>query len=266
VRRTLAILFDATGTLITVRGDVGERYARTAAAHGIRLAPDRASSAFAAALAAAPPLCFPGVPSALRDEAARGWWREIVRATVEASLVQPSDPHAPERTLPSPSGSPPVRGPSVRAGDSALEALFDDLYASFGSGRAWTAAEGTGPVLAELARRGYRLGVLSNSDARLPGILAALGLTGYLARVETSVGLGVAKPDPESFRRALAGLGVSAEDAAYVGDSPESDALGAARAGLLPVLLRAALPAGITGHTIARLPELLDLFPDTLDT
>jgi putative hydrolase of the HAD superfamily len=235
-----AILFDATGTLISVRGSVGERYARAAAARGIRLEPARAASAFAAALAAAPPLCFPALPRDARERAARGWWREVVGATVRASVTQGQEPCAP--------------------GEPAFEGLFDDLYGSFAGSEAWSAAEGAEAVLAELVRRGYRLGVLSNFDGRLPGILAALGLAGYLGRIETSVGLGVAKPDPDAFRRALARLGVPASDAAYVGDSPETDARGAAAAGLRPVLLRAALPSGVDGHSIAVLTDLLDLF------
>ncbi len=239
-----AILFDATGTLIAVRGSVGERYADAAAAHGLHLEPARAASAFAAALATAPPLCFPDAPAETRDEAAREWWRAVVAETAQASAATRED-------------RPP-------AADPRFEGFFQDLYARFAGPEAWRAAEGAEAVLAELARRGYRLGVLSNFDGRLPGILAALGLAGYLARIETSVGLGVAKPHPEAFHRALARLGVSASGAAYVGDSPETDAGGAAAAGLLPVLLRGALPSGIRGHSIERLSDLLDLFPGSL--
>ena len=236
-----AILFDATGTLIAVRGSVGERYAHAAAAHGLRLEPALTASAFAAALAAAPPLCFPDSPPESRDEAARQWWREIVAQTVWVGAVKPED--------------------QPSAADPRFEGFFADLYATFAGPEAWKAAEGAEEVLAELSHRGYLLGVLSNFDGRLPGILAALGLTGYLARIETSVGLGAAKPHPEAFRRALARLGVSASEAAYVGDSPRTDAGGAAGAGLLPVLLRGALPSGIRGHSIERLSDLLNLFP-----
>ncbi|HEY7462005.1 MAG TPA: HAD-IA family hydrolase [Gemmatimonadota bacterium] len=236
-RPIAAIVFDATGTLITLRSGVGRRYAQTAAAHGFDLDPGRVQRSFQAALAAAPPLCFPEVPDAERDGAARDWWRRVVAETVRASSDEP----------------PP-------ASDTRFEGFFQDLFAGFAAGDAWRAVEGGAAVLGELSRRGYRLGVLSNFDGRLPGILAALRLADYLAHVETSVSLGVAKPDPRAFLSALDGLGVAPGAAAYVGDSPVTDAAGAARAGLLPILLGAELPRGVAGIRIDRLADLLELF------
>ncbi len=235
-RPIAAILFDATGTLLTLRSGVGRRYAETAAAHGFDLAAGRVQRSFEAALAAAPPLCFPEVPDAERDGAARDWWRGVVAETVRSSSAEP----------------PPVSDPR-------FEAFFQDLFAGFAAGDAWRAVEGATAVLGELSRRGYRLGVLSNFDGRLRGILAALGLAGYLARVETSLSLGLAKPDPRAFVCALDGLGVPPGAAAYVGDSPVTDATGAARAGLLPILLGAELPRGVAGVRIDRLADLLEL-------
>jgi putative hydrolase of the HAD superfamily len=46
-----------------------------------------------------------------------------------------------------------------------------------------------------------------------------------------------AKPDPEPFRVALERLGVAPEHAAHVGNAPEADVAGAARAGLTSVLV-----------------------------
>lgn len=234
------ILFDATGTLIAVRGSVGRRYATRAAAHGIRLDPALTASAFAGALVAAPPLCFPNRPEAERDAAALDWWRAVVAETVRGGASTPLD--------------------RLGVGEARFEAFFTDLYASFAGAAEWRASGDAPPVLAELARRGYQLGVLSNFDRRLPGILAALGLAGYFGHIETSVELGAAKPDPRSFRGALARLGASPDATAYVGDSPETDARGAAGAGLLPVLLRGALPIGVPGVSIERLTDLLNVF------
>jgi putative hydrolase of the HAD superfamily len=234
------ILFDATGTLIEVRGSVGERYAALAAGHGIALDPGRADRAFAAALSGAPPLCFPGVPPPEREAAAADWWRAVVAETLKGSAL--------------------ATGAAAPPPDPPFEPFFQRLYAHFAGTLAWTPARDARHVLVRLARRGFRLGVLSNFDGRLPGILAALGLEPYLARIETSVSLGRAKPDPRAFQEALDRLGSTPERAAHVGDSLETDAAGAADAGLLPVLLRRPLPRGLAGFRIDRLRDLLGVF------
>ena len=225
------ILFDVTGTLLEVRGSVGRLYARVGRAHGLALDPAGVEARFVAALAGAPPLAFPGLAGDSLAQAELGWWREVVRRAA-------ADP-------------PPER----------LEGFFRDLYALFARPEAWRARPGAGGVLAELARRGYRLGALSNSDRRLAPLLAATGLAAHLAAIVTSVELGVAKPDPAAFHGALARLGVPPSAAAYVGDVPDVDGAGAARAGLLPVLVGAALPGGVRGFAVADLAGLLEVFP-----
>jgi putative hydrolase of the HAD superfamily len=66
-------------------------------------------------------------------------------------------------------------------------------------------------------------------DARLPGLLAGLGLRQSLDVLVLPSTCGLAKPDPRIFAFALAQLGVSAEAALYVGDR-ETDCVAAARA------------------------------------
>ena len=57
--------------------------------------------------------------------------------------------------------------------------------------------------LVRLVRRRCRVALLSNATDRLPRDLAALGLDREVDAVVTSARLGVAKPSPEAFRRAL---------------------------------------------------------------
>ncbi|MFN2432377.1 MAG: HAD-IA family hydrolase [Gemmatimonadota bacterium] len=233
-----AILFDVTGTLIEVRGGVGELYAAAARAHGIDLDANAARRSFETALAAAPPLAFAAGPGPTREAAERGWWRDVV-ARVVAGARRPA------------AADPP---------DQVLDDLLADLWRRFASAGAWRVRDGAAGVLRSLRRRGYRLAVLSNFDSRLPPLLAELELADAFEAVFTSSDLGAAKPDAEAFRRALAHLDVPAAAAAHVGDSPEADARGAAAAGLLPVLLRVRLPSGVDGLSVDRLGDLLDLF------
>jgi putative hydrolase of the HAD superfamily len=125
----------------------------------------------------------------------------------------------------------------VRAWGLEVE-LADRLFAHFWDNfdehcRAHT---DTHETLAELRRRGLKLGVITNG----PGVLqrrklAVLGLDRAFDAVLVSDEEGVGKPDAEIFRRALARLGVAAHQAVFVGDHPVADVEGAHLAGLLAV-------------------------------
>ncbi|HYX78834.1 MAG TPA: HAD-IA family hydrolase [Solirubrobacterales bacterium] len=92
------------------------------------------------------------------------------------------------------------------------------------------------PALAELRQLGLRLVCVSNWDFSLPEVLDRCGLDGALDGVVTSAAVGVRKPDPAIFARALELAGCSAPEALYVGDTPEEDLEGASAAGI-PALL-----------------------------
>jgi FMN phosphatase YigB (HAD superfamily) len=93
--------------------------------------------------------------------------------------------------------------------------------------------------LARLHARGIPLGVISNWDDTLESILEKKGLLRFFSVVVASTSFGRAKPDRRIFAHALARAAADAppEEAWHVGDDPEADALGAARAGLRAVLL-----------------------------
>jgi putative hydrolase of the HAD superfamily len=94
------------------------------------------------------------------------------------------------------------------------------------------------PALEAARARGQRLVVVSNWDVSLHQVLGRVGLAPLLDGVLTSAELGVRKPSPLIFERALALAEARAEDAVHVGDSLEEDVRGARNAGIKPVLLR----------------------------
>jgi putative hydrolase of the HAD superfamily len=96
----------------------------------------------------------------------------------------------------------------------------------------------TAPALARLRAAGLRLAVVSNWDCSLRGVLAELGLAGALDEVVVSAEVGVSKPDPGIFRAALEHLRCTPADALFVGDSLETDVLGARAAGIRGLLLQ----------------------------
>ena len=124
-----------------------------------------------------------------------------------------------------------------------------------------TADAATAPVLRELKRRGFTLGIISNADGRLESSFALAGLTEHFDFFIDSFVVGVEKPNPAIFRFALEQAGVAPHEAAYVGDIYPVDVLGARGAGLLPILYD---PADLAGDAdclrIRQLNELLTLF------
>lgn len=125
----------------------------------------------------------------------------------------------------------------------------------------WSAAAlGARETLEILARRGYRLGVVSNADGRVRNLLAEAGLAEHLEIVLDSAHVGVEKPDPRIFHAATGELRLSPANCAYVGDLYEIDVLGARAAGLHAILI-GACPAPGSVPRVSNLAELLELFP-----
>ncbi|MCL6641415.1 MAG: HAD family hydrolase [Candidatus Rokubacteria bacterium] len=120
----------------------------------------------------------------------------------------------------------------------------------------WTAAAPRAAEAVRLARRaGLRTGVISNSNGTVRSVLASLGLADHLDFVLDSHEVGVEKPDPRIFRLALERAGVTAAEAAYIGDLYSVDVLGARGAGLAAVLLD---PGGCWGRRdCPRAPDAL---------
>jgi len=92
-------------------------------------------------------------------------------------------------------------------------------------------------ILRELRARGFTLGVVSNADGRIAAILRRCGIVQFFDVVIDSHEVGVEKPDPRIFHLALEQAGVRPEQAIFVGDIYSIDVVGAACAGMRPLLL-----------------------------
>jgi HAD superfamily hydrolase (TIGR01509 family) len=78
-------------------------------------------------------------------------------------------------------------------------------------------------VLTALHDSGYRLAVVSNFYGNVATLCEEAGLTPMLEAVVDSAVVGVGKPDPRIFRRALDRLQVAPDAAVMVGDSFDRD-------------------------------------------
>jgi putative hydrolase of the HAD superfamily len=123
-------------------------------------------------------------------------------------------------------------------------------------------------ILLALADR-FRLGVVSNFYGNLDRVLEEAGLLDLMGAVVDSSRVGIFKPDPRIFRRALDALGIRAPvepgSAAMVGDSLAKDLAPARQLGLTTIWLfpraRGGNPdsGGLADHTIGVLAELGEL-------
>jgi putative hydrolase of the HAD superfamily len=240
--RIQAITFDAGGTLLSPRESVGATYARLARAAGIEAGVDALDSGFARAFAAAPPLVAPrGATGGALHAAERRWWRDLVRATLCDALGDGAALLAPE----------------------AFARFFAATFEHYARPDAWQLHDDAIPCLEALRDRGLRLGVLSNFDSRLHGLIDGLGLGSMFRAVLASTELGSAKPDAAAFAGAARALDVTPRACLHVGDSLEADARGAEGAGWTCVWLdrrgaaehRAPRDAGSLEHR--RPPEAL---------
>lgn len=120
------------------------------------------------------------------------------------------------------------------------------------------------PAIAALRERGYRVAVIGNQPASRGQELRALGIEPDAMAMSDE--LGVAKPDPAFFARALEVMGSpNAADVAYVGDRLDNDVAPAAAAGMRAIWIRRGPWAAIhSTSTAIQLPQP-DLVVHTLD-
>jgi putative hydrolase of the HAD superfamily len=198
-----AVTFDVTHTLIH-SPRLGEIYAETLNRHGVAVSPAEARRLVGAVWQEFSCSADPG-----RDrftghpEGERGWWARFLERLCEHLGVPP-----------------PSRFAAA------------ELFHRFGTAEAWEVYPEVPDTLAALADQGVRLGVVSNWDHRLPGLLERLGLARFFDSVAYSSAVGVEKPDRRIFERALADLGAGPGEAVHVGDGRLEDVEGAVAAGL----------------------------------
>lgn len=143
-----------------------------------------------------------GIPTSKTD------WRELVRRVFR--------------------GAPPFRN---------FDDFFDDVYSVFRSAGGWQLFAETDSVLRRLEHRGIRLGVVTNFDNRVFGVLEGLAIRRYFGTIQTPETAGWPKPDPRIFIRAATELQATPLTTLVVGDDPILDMGGARQAGMRGLLI-----------------------------
>lgn len=113
-------------------------------------------------------------------------------------------------------------------------------------------------MLADLARRGFQLAVISNvlSRGQVPLNLANYGVARYFEVVVASSVFGWRKPDPQIFLEATRLLNLPPAVCAYVGDTVSRDVIGARRAGYgLTIQIKSFLTTKADRETETEVPD-----------
>jgi putative hydrolase of the HAD superfamily len=216
------VLFDAAGTLFTTRGSVGEIYAQVAREYGSQADPREIQAAFVRNFHGAGPVSVDNEKS---------WWKAIVhRVFSEVGMVNDFDN------------------------------FFDQVYDTFRDSQGWMLFPETRQVLTELKNVGYKLGVISNFDTRVYGVMKSLSILDFFDAVITSSEAGFCKPHPQIFEAALKALKTKPSETLIVGDSLHDDVEAGIRAGLHAILIdRTGRHSSVPVRRIASLKELVPL-------
>lgn len=199
-----AVYFDAVGTLIAPDPPAPEVYLTVGRRFGSRLDDATIARRFRAAFRRQEALDFAGGLRTDEGREVRRW-----RAIVGETLDDVTDP----------------------------EACFEALFTHFAGADAWRCDPEAGMTLQGLAAAGYRVGVASNFDERLRGILSALPALRAAREVAISSALGWRKPAPQFFTALCRQTGLPPGQVLLVGDDLVNDYEGARAAGLNALLI-----------------------------
>lgn len=203
------VFFDAAGTLIRVRGTVGEHYIQQARRYGYRgeAGVSEINRAFGTVFRQKQPLLVSASSVEELRDLEREWWRDVVGETFR------------------------LFGSFDRFDD-----FFRSVYDWFGTAEPWLLEPGSKDILERLRSQGFRLGIISNFDSRLTDVLSALEVDRHFDEIVISSVVGAAKPDPVIFRTALQRMQTEPRHSLHLGDDLCDDVEGATNAGLQAVL------------------------------
>jgi putative hydrolase of the HAD superfamily len=119
-----------------------------------------------------------------------------------------------------------------------LDACAEEIYSEWAACQHFFLYDDVAPALRELATRGLKIGLISNSHRCLASFERHFSLQGLIAAAISSSEHGYLKPHPSIFESALKLAGVSAEESVMVGDSYPHDVEGARQVGMRGILVQ----------------------------
>lgn len=207
-KRFRCVALDAVGTLIYAEPAVGAAYAQFGQRFGSALAADQIKTRFAEAVRRADESAAArfGEPGRTNEEHEREFWRQVVEDVL---------PDVADRS-----------------------ACFAELFEHFGQPESWRCFADVASTLPELERRGYRVLIASNFDARLNRVCDGLAeLRGIERRVISSL-VGYRKTHRGFYDAVVDAAGCDRSEVLMVGDDLVNDVESARAAAIAAVHLR----------------------------
>jgi putative hydrolase of the HAD superfamily len=164
----------------------------------------------------------------------------------------------------------------VRHGLEPWGELDDELFAAYSDARARSIDlielfEDAVETIRRLRAHGIKIGILTNGPSELQRRkLRRIGIENEVDAVAVSEEIGVSKPDPEAYAKAVAMLGLEPSEVAMVGDHVVNDVAGALAAGLAAAVWVERrpgedLPEGAhLAQELAEVPQLLGFNSDDI--
>ena len=208
-RRTAAVFFDVDFTLIYPGPTFqGEGYQQFCARHGIAVDPRRFPHAVR-------------VASAVLDDVQEHVYDPAIFVRYTRRVIE-----------------------GMGGAGAAIDVCAREIYDEWAACQHFHLYEDVTPVLRELAGRGLKLGLISNSHRCLTSFEQHFELDGLITAAVSSSAHGYLKPHPSIFEAAMTLAGVEPGESVMVGDSLLHDIEGARRAGMRGILVqRAGAPA-----------------------
>lgn len=229
--RIRCVAFDAVGTLIFAEPSVAEAYASIGQRFGSQFSTTDVGARFRDAFQRldAEAGRWNGEDGATNEEHERIFWRRVV------------DEVLPDVT------------------DRA--ACFDELFEHFARPESWRCFDDAGSTLSELSRRGYRIAIASNFDARLNRVCDGLPELREVPWRFISSLVGFRKTHPGFFAKLIEQAQCSANEILMVGDDLQQDVRSAQRTGLNAIHLVRGVSSPSEVGAINLLSDLLELLP-----
>ncbi|XP_017885225.1 rhythmically expressed gene 2 protein-like [Ceratina calcarata] len=211
--RLQLITFDVTGTLLKTKL---ERYIEVGSEHGLSVDPRKLAHSFKNSfhkLSLEHPVF--GKHTGIGWE---NWWRKMVYNVFK-------DQHN-------------------SVANSTLDKVANSLISCYGTNMCWYKYPDTIELLEYLQKQNIILGVISNFDQRLEGVLEDTRIRPYFSFVLTSYDFGAEKPDTSIFDEALRltrerhCIDVTPQEALHIGDTFSKDYVGAKNAKWNAILIK----------------------------
>ena len=231
--RLKAVFFDAGETLLAPHPSFHELFAQVLGEQGLESSPERVRTVFEEmAPTFAEVIDKLAVSSwSVSREASRAFWGALYAEALSALKV------------PDPKGR-----------------IASALYFRFTRYESYRLFPDAIPTLTGLKDAGKTVGLISNFEEWLEGMLIEMEVAPLFDLMVISGKEGIEKPDPAIFRLALERSGIDAADALYVGDHPRIDVEGAKAVGMEAVLIdRRGRHQGFEGLRISSLDQLLSI-------